>query len=689
MTSVDESLRPLFEPLTIKRLRLKNRIMSTSHAPGYAEGGRPLERYQAYHEEKARGGLALTCFGGSSSVSIDSPAAQWRQISVADDGVIPHLRSFAGRIHRHGAALMCQITHLGHRSRWDAENWLVPIAPSAVREPAHRAFPRAMEASDIARVVADFGAAARRCRDGDLDGVEVIASGAHLIGQFFSPVTNRRTDAYGGSLENRLRFAVEVFESIRREAGEDFVAGLRLTADEMLEGGLDHEACVEVAARLSATGLIDFFTVSTGQNRTALSLAQSIPGMWAERTPYAGMAGDIRRAVRQPVFHAGRVLDLADAAGLVSAGLVDMVGMTRAHIADPHLVRKTVEGRTAEVRPCVGANYCVERLHLGGMSLCLHNAATGRETKLPQVIARAADPRRAVVVGGGPGGLEAARVLAERGHAVTLFEARLHLGGQVAIAARATWRAALAGSVAWFEAELRRLGVVVKLGHLAGAEDVLAAQPDLVVLATGGRPAKGEFPGVELAVSTSDVLAGGGVIDALASGTSVLVFDDHGYNQAPSCAEALLAAGARVELVTPERAIGEEMTGSNYAIHLRNIYGGGGIITPDHRLTGLRRSGNQLAAMLVNVYSGAGTERLVDLVVAEHGTLPETALFEALRPRSRNLGEMDWPALVEGRAQALLHAPDGSFDLFRVGDAVASRDIHAAIHDALRLCYNL
>jgi len=227
----DASARdPLLQPFRIKGLTLKNRVMSTSHACGLEVDGMPVERYQLYHEAKAKGGIALTMFGGSSNVAPDSPNI-FRQLNVGTDAVIRYLQQFSERVHKHGAALMCQITHLGRRGEPYASNWLPTIAPSPIRETLHRSFPKEMDEHDIARVVQAYGAAARRCKEGGLDGIETLAGG-HLIGQFLSPATNRRTDRFGGSLANRCRFGLMVFEEIRRQAGDDFIVGFRYVVDE-------------------------------------------------------------------------------------------------------------------------------------------------------------------------------------------------------------------------------------------------------------------------------------------------------------------------------------------------------------------------------------------------------------------------------------------------------------------------
>ena len=225
---------PVLEPFQLKGLRLKNRVMSTAHAPSYVEDGKPKLRYRLYHEEKAKGGLALTMFGGSTTTAPDSPSA-FGQINAASDAIIPWFQQLADAVHRHDCALMCQITHMGRRTCDDVADWLPTLAPSPVRERQHRSFPKTIELHEIKRVLAGYAAGARRCQEGGLDGVEVIAWG-HLVDQFLSPALNRRTDAYGGSLENRCRFALEVFGAIREAVGPDYIVGIRMTGDEHVAG---------------------------------------------------------------------------------------------------------------------------------------------------------------------------------------------------------------------------------------------------------------------------------------------------------------------------------------------------------------------------------------------------------------------------------------------------------------------
>jgi 2,4-dienoyl-CoA reductase-like NADH-dependent reductase (Old Yellow Enzyme family) len=247
----------LLKPFKLKHLPLRNRVMSTAHAPHFAEDGMPSERYQLYHAEKAKGGIGLTIFGGSSSVAVDSPLS-FSQIDISHDRVLPYLQNFAKRVHEQGAALFCQITHLGRRGRWDTRYWLPLIGASKNREPLHRAFAKEMEDFDFPRVIRAYGAAARRCRESGLDGCEVIAVAHHLIDSFLSPAVNQRTDQYGGSLENRARFGLEVLQEVRRAVGPDYVVGLRLSGDELLEGGLAAEDCMQLAMLYGQSGFIDF-----------------------------------------------------------------------------------------------------------------------------------------------------------------------------------------------------------------------------------------------------------------------------------------------------------------------------------------------------------------------------------------------------------------------------------------------
>jgi 2,4-dienoyl-CoA reductase-like NADH-dependent reductase (Old Yellow Enzyme family) len=675
---------PLLQPFRLRHLELRNRIMSTSHEPAYSEDGRPGQRYRRYHEEKAKGGIALTMIGGSAVVAPDSPPA-FGNLHLWDERIVADLRALADAVHAHGAAVMCQITHLGRRTYWNKADWLPVLAPSVVREPAHRSFPKAMEDYDIRRVVRAYGAAARRCRDGAMDGIEIEAYG-HLLDAFWSPVTNRRTDGYGGSLDNRMRFGLEVLEEIRAQVGKDYIVGIRMVLDEDLADGLGRAEGLEIARRLVATGMLDFVNVIRGHIDTDEGLSHVIPGMGTPAAPHLAFAGEVRAALGVPTFHAARIGDVATASHAIAEGLVDMVGMTRAHMADPHIAAKIMRGEEHRIRPCVGVGYCIDRIYEGGEALCIHNPATGREATMPHVIARSdGAARKVVVVGAGPAGLEAARVAAARGHRVVLFEAAPLPGGQVRLAAALGRRREIIGIVDWLASEIEHLGVDLRCNLLAETADVLAERPDVVIIATGGVPnltflAEGE----DLAVTSWDILGA-----QVAPAREVLLFDDNGAHPGAACAEFIARAGARLEFVTPERVVVPEIGGTNYPAYFKAFGEHGVKITLNRRLRSVRREGNKLAAVLYDEYARTAEERLVDQVVVEHGTLPADELYFDLKPQSSNRGEIDHEALIASRPQSTRSNPDGRFQLFRVGDAVASRNIHAAIYDSLRLCKDL
>jgi 2,4-dienoyl-CoA reductase-like NADH-dependent reductase (Old Yellow Enzyme family) len=667
---------PLLQPFKLKHLVLKNRVMSTSHACGLEVDGLPQERYQAYHEEKAKGGIALTMFGGSSNVAPDSPNI-FRQLNVGTDAIIPHFVRFSQRIHAHGTALMCQITHLGRRGEPYASNWLPTIAPSPMRETLHRSFPKEMDEHDIARVAAAYGAAALRCKEGGLDGIEVLAGG-HLIGQFLSPRTNKRTDAFGGSRHNRCRFGLMVFEAIRRAVGDDFIVGFRYVVDEGDESGLDFDECVAIAEIFERTGQVDFFNAIYGRMDTEIALAvDNMPGMASPIAPWLARVGEFKRAVKLPVFHAARISDIATARYTIRDGLLDMVAMTRAHIADPYIVAKLAAGLEHTIRPCVGATHCQSQFRPS----CLHNPSSGRETSLGHGVKPAERARKVVVVGGGPAGLEAARVCAERGHKVVLHEAADRLGGQVLIAARASWRKDLIGIIDWRSQELRRLGVDIRLNSFAELPDVLADAPDLVVIATGGTPDIEWIPGAEHCTSIWDALTGN-----VSLGSEIIVYDGTGRHPAPQFAEFAAAQGRDVRLFSIDAQPAQELTYAERAIWKKRIYELGLPAVYDHQIERVERSDNRIAARFRNLFTGAILEHAADQIVIEHGTIPADGLYHQLRPRAANDGVTDLDALLAMRSQPRRLRPEGQFELHRIGDAVASRNIHAAVLDAFRLC---
>ena len=674
----------LLQPLRIKDLVIRNRFLSTSHQPLYNAGGRPSERYIRYQVEKAKGGIGMAQCGGATGVAPEN-SYYYGQINATTDDVVPHLRELASRLHEHGAACTIQLTHGGRRERWDKENWLPVVAPSRKREPIHRSFPKEMEDWDFERIRDAFAQAARRCRDAGIDGVELAFSSQTLIEQFWSPETNRRADDYGGSLENRMRFGFEVLQAVRAAVGNEYVVGIRMPGDQLVKEGLSPEQCVDIAKAHARSGLVDFVSVVGGISKDYLNSAKLWPSLWLPNAAYLHLASAIKAEVDIPVFHAGRITDLATAERAVAEGHLDMVGMTRAFIADPHFPKKLLEGREDDIRPCTGASYCLDTVLAGIGTTCIQNAATGRESTMPHTVPRADGARRkVVVVGAGPGGLEAARVSAERGHEVVLFERAERVGGQIHLTTKLGWRQGIAGIHQWLESQVGKLGVDLRLGTEATARSVLDEAPDIVVVATGGRPDTGDFAGAELCATTWDILE-----ERVQPAESVLIHDDQAAYNAPVCAEFMADRGSRVEVVTPDRKLLAEVQDITFTPHLVQLYKRGVVMTTDMRLVGAYREGNKLVAVLRNEFvPDMEEERAVDQIVAEHGTIPNDELYFALKPHSRNLGAVDFRKLVDDEPPAIPRNPDGGFDLFRVGDAVASRNIHAAIYDSLRLCKN-
>ncbi len=678
---------PLLQPFHLKHLVLKNRLMSTAHEPSYAEDGLPTARYREYHAEKARGGIALTMTAGSAIVSSDSPPA-FGNLHAYRDEIVPRLSELTEACHEHGCAVMIQLTHLGRRTGPYGGDWLPVVSPSAVRETAHRSFPKALEDWDIERIVADWAAAAARMQAAGLDGIEIEAYG-HLLDAFWSPATNRRDDEYGGSFDNRMRFGDRVIEAVREAVGPDFIVGIRMVADEMNAHGISKEEGLRIARRVAVSGHYDFINLIRGSIESDASLTKVIPLAGMALAPHVEFAGEVREATRVPVFHAARIADVATARHAVAAGKLDMVGMTRAHLADPHIVRKIERGEEARIRPCVGATYCLDRIYEGGEALCVHNPATGRERHLPQVVPRTHGPlRRVVVVGAGPGGLEAARVAAERGHEVVVLEAASEPGGQVRLLTRNPRRRDMAGIVDWRVAECERLGVELRCNAYADADDVLALTPDIVVIATGGYAQSPPLEaGEELVTSSWDALSGDAPI-----AERVLFYDDNGAHAGLTSAEHVARSGASMELVTPERFFAPDTGGMNVVPYLEAFQRSGTRITIATRLRAVHREGNELVATLGSDYAPDLVEtRRVDQVIVEHGTAALDELYFELKERSVNRGEIDHAALIardDDFARLFPGASNGEderFVLYRVGDAVASRNIHVAVHDALRI----
>ena len=573
MTTTKSRFFPrLFEPIRIGSLDVRNRIVLTGHGTGMGRDFRPNEQLIRYYEERAKGGAGLLMIG-SQQVHSTSPGIT-NLLCNYDESIIPGLRGICQAVHRHGAKLFGYLSHMGlatsarPRPLWSA---------SGVYEQKYGEVAHAMTVEEIETIIEAFAAAATRNMEAGTDGIEIHVAHGLLLHQFLSPLTNKRTDDYGGSLENRLRFPVAVVQKVRRRIGCDVPLGVRVSGTELVPGGLSPEDMCEIVPLLVDAGRLDYVDVSVGNDGNIVSNMLHEPPMGLKPAPFAHLAKVIRGVVRVPVIHGTRIKDPAVGEQLLADGAADMVGMCRALIADPHLPNKARAGSSEDIVPCVACEQsCLGRLHRGLHISCVGNPVTGRE--IDWAGCAAADERRKVVViGGGPAGMEAAIVAGRRGHDVIVYERQHLLGGQIVIASKASTRHEWKDLIRYKTGQLDKGGVRVRTGVEATARTVLDENPDAVVLATGSLSTRPDIPGIDAPHVVSDVDVLGGMTEV---GERVLVIDHVNRQNGPTTACHLAELGRRVEIVTEGPFIGHKLETQNFSFQHQRLFRFGVVLTP-------------------------------------------------------------------------------------------------------------
>jgi 2,4-dienoyl-CoA reductase-like NADH-dependent reductase (Old Yellow Enzyme family) len=557
-------LAPLFEPITLGNVEIRNRVVMTGHGTGLAENFLPSERHVAYYRERAIGGAGLIgmAFPQIHPTSQDVPG----EPHAYDPAIVPGLRRVSDAVHEHGARIVMQ---LGHGGRQGSSTFTEQAlwGPSNIPCPFNLEMPKEMEPEDIDEIVAAHAVGARHAKQGGMDGVEIHSGyGGYLLASFLSPFSNFRDDDYGGALENRLRIVERVVHAVREEVGADYLVGINLQGHDFSPGGLEVADAQAIARAIEATGEVDYICVKAA---TYFEANQNVPDMQHPKLIWASLAQAVKQAVSIPVIAVGRINEPADAVQVLERGQADLVAMTRQQIADPQTVNKMREGRVDDIRRCIGCNQgCIDRLFQMTHASCVHNPAAGYELELGAgTLDQVSEPRHVVVVGGGPAGMKAAEVAARRGHRVTLLERRGQLGGQLRLAASVAGRGEIGHVVTHLEIQLAKLLVDVRLDADLDADGILALEPDSVIVATGSAPsadivgnlAQGilEVPGLHLphVRSVWEVLEEGVVL-----GEHILVVDDgEGSWKAISIALDLAERGHDVHLSTPLPYVGAKI----------------------------------------------------------------------------------------------------------------------------------
>jgi 2,4-dienoyl-CoA reductase-like NADH-dependent reductase (Old Yellow Enzyme family)/thioredoxin reductase len=653
----------LFSPLRLGPLEIRNRIFSSGHDTVMAERGLVSDRLVAYQQARAAGGVGLIVV----QVAAVHPTAEYTSHALAawSDDCIPGFRRLAEAVHAEGAGIVGQIFH-GGREIMDSDDGTlpVPLAPSSIPTERFHTMPRAMPVALIRELEDGYAAAAVRLRTAGLDGVEIVASHGYLPAQFLSSHVNRRTDEYGGSPENRLRFLRETIGLVRAAVGAQAVVGLRISIDERVPDGLTPEESIEALASLDADGTLDYVSVVAGSSATLAGSSHIVPPMTMPNAYTAPLAAAAKRVLRIPVLVAGRVNQPQEAEHILAQGEADAVAMTRALISDPLLPAKAAAGRLDEIRACVGCNQaCIGHFHAGYPISCIQYPESGRELEYGRrTLVPPSERRRVMVVGGGPAGLKAAAVAAERGHDVTLHEAGRWVGGQVLLAQLLPGRAEFGGVITNLRGEAERAGVHIVTGSRADATTVERERPDIVIVATGAQP---YIPPLELANDPAVLDAWAVIRGATVPAGHVVVVDWRCDWIGPGVALLLAAAGHRVTL-----ASNGYTAGFRIQQYVRDATIAALARAHVHAIPLVRPFGYDGQAVFLQhtLTEEAVIVEDVSALVLAHGHLPDVALLDQLAARDD-----------------LRSASGRRIEVHGIGDCLAPRTVEEAVLEGLRV----
>lgn len=611
---------------------LRNRVLVTAHVPGVAAAGRVSDAYIAYQRTRARGGAGLQITGSSQIHRTGSIGGAGRGLNNLLDGIVDDYRRLSDAIHSEAGTMLVQLGHSA--ATVDYGDIGQPLwAPSPVAAGLLRQVPHELNHSEIAELIDSYAGATAKVRDGGMDGVEILSAFGFLPGAFFSPLSNHRNDEYGGSLENRVRFAQQVAAACRAEAGPELIVGMRIAGHEMVDGGLGTDELVEIAELIASSGNIDYLNVAAGNSYDRIMRFEHWAASPAPHGQFVPFAEAVRARVKVPVFVTGRITDPHMAEAVIRDGKADMVGMTRAHIADPDIVSKITAGQAGDIRPCVGANTCIAHALAGKPVRCFHNHMAVREHELGD-LKPAETPQRVAVIGGGPAGMEAARIAAARGHQVTIYEATEKLGGQLALWAQSPFAREFAKSIDWFERQLAQSQVKVETNRRLEPAEIERLEADAVILCTGSRPATpSNLPGQSQSpitvVGPNDVLA-----NAPDGIEHAVLVDEGGGRNGLAAAEVLCEAGIRVTIVTTSHAVAELIDGTVRTQLYRFLMERDCQFRPNEAVTGLDGSTVQTS----NIYSQqADAIENVDLLVNWQGNRVAGELEEAARASGKEI----------------------------------------------------